>query len=71
MYLHINFDKIALTQGKFCADFPEWIAKKKAVINPKMVMNSVLNELLLQHFIANTKISISRRTLRSDTIFRK
>ena len=48
MYLHINFHKLALTRGSFYTDteLPEWKVKKKAVINPKITMNSALNGLL-------------------------
>ena len=35
MHLHINFYKLALTRGSSYIKLPEWIAKKKAVINPK------------------------------------
>ena len=35
MHLHINVHKLALTRGSSCIVLPEWIAKKKAVINPK------------------------------------
>ena len=35
MHLHINFHKLALTQGNSYTELPEWIAKKKTVTNPK------------------------------------
>ena len=35
MRLHINFHKLALTRSRSYIDQPEWIANKKAVINPK------------------------------------
>ena len=35
MYLHINFHRLVLTRGSSYMKLPEWIAKKKAVINPK------------------------------------
>ena len=35
MHLHINFHRLALTQGSSYIMLPEWMAKKKAVINPK------------------------------------
>ena len=35
MHLHINFHRLVLTRGSSYMKLPEWIAKKKAVINPK------------------------------------
>ena len=35
MHLHINFDRLTLTRGSSYMKLPEWIARKKAVINPK------------------------------------
>ena len=35
VHLHINFQKLGLTRGSSYIKLPEWIAKKKAVINPK------------------------------------
>ena len=35
MHLHINLHRLALTQDTSYIKLPEWIAKKKAVINPK------------------------------------
>ena len=35
MHLHINFHRLALTRRSSYMKLPEWIAKKKAVINPK------------------------------------
>ena len=35
MHLHINFHKLALTRGSSYIKLPEWIARKKTVINPK------------------------------------
>ena len=35
MHLYINFHKLALTQGSSYIKLPEWIAKKKAVLNLK------------------------------------
>ena len=48
--LHINFDKLALTQGNSYSELAKWKALKNAVINKKnpkkRKTNSVLNELL-------------------------
>ena len=35
MYLEIDFHKLALTRGSSSIELPQWIAAKKAVINPK------------------------------------
>ena len=35
MHLYINFHKLALTRGSSYIQVPEWIAKKKAVLNPQ------------------------------------
>ena len=35
MHLHINFHRLTLTRGISYMRLPEWIARKKAVINPK------------------------------------
>ena len=35
LYLDISFSKLILTRGSSYIPLPEWIAKKKAVINPK------------------------------------
>ena len=35
MHLHINFHRLTLKRGSFYMKLPEWIEKKKAVINPK------------------------------------
>ena len=35
MHLYINFDKLALTRVSSYIQVPEWIAKKKAVLNPQ------------------------------------
>ena len=35
IHLHINFHRLALTRGSSYTKLPEWIARKKAVINPK------------------------------------
>ena len=35
MHLFVNFHELALTRGSSYIELPEWIARKKAVINPK------------------------------------
>ena len=35
MHLDIDFHKLVLTRGSSYIELPKWIAKKKAVINPK------------------------------------
>ena len=35
MHLDINFHRLTLTRGSSYSKLPEWIARKKAVINPK------------------------------------
>ena len=35
MHLHINFHKLVLTRGSSYIELPEWMARKKAVTNPK------------------------------------
>ena len=35
LYLHINFDKLALTQGNSYSELAKWKALKNAVINKK------------------------------------
>ena len=44
--------QIKLIRRSSYTKLSKWIAKTKAVINPKIAMNSVLNEQLLQHYIA-------------------
>ena len=51
MYLHINFHKLALTQGSSYIKLSEWIAKEKAVINSKNNNKRALNGLLLQDYV--------------------
>ena len=35
LHLHIDFHKLNLTRGSSYIPLPDWISKKKAVINPK------------------------------------
>ena len=35
MHLDVDLHKLELTRGSSHIELPEWIAKKKAVINPK------------------------------------
>ena len=35
LYLDINFHQINLTRGSFYLPLPDWIEKKKAIINPQ------------------------------------
>ena len=35
MHLHINFHRLALTQGRSYIELPKWLKSKKAVINPQ------------------------------------
>ena len=54
MHLYINFHRLTLTRGGSYTELPKWIKSKKAMINHKTRMKSVLNGLSLQHYI--TKI---------------
>ena len=49
MLLHIVFHKLALTGGSTYTALPEWIAMQWSI--QKVMMNSALNGLLLQHWI--------------------
>lgn len=51
MGLLINIYKLGLIRAISDAELPECIAKKKAVTDPKITMNSTLNGYLLQHSI--------------------
>ena len=42
--------QIKLIRRSSYIKLPKWTEKTKAVINPKVAMNSVLNEQLLQHY---------------------
>ena len=48
MHLYTNLHKLALTWGNSYTELPEWIANKKAVINPNTMIKSALNEQLLR-----------------------
>ena len=43
MQLHIKFHKLALIRGSSYIELPEWLTKKKAVINPKIMIYNALN----------------------------
>ena len=51
IHLHINFHRLAFTQGSSYIVLPEQIAKKKAMINPKNNEEHALNGLSLQYYI--------------------
>ena len=67
MHLYTNVRKLALTRGSSYTELSEWIVKKKAVINPKITMESVLIGPLFQHCITKT-LSIIPRELVCFTI---
>ena len=46
--------KLVLTQCSSYIKLPEWIARKKVVINPKTIINRVLIWQLLQHYFIRT-----------------
>ena len=35
MHLYINFNRLVLTQGGSYTELPEWLKRKKAMINPQ------------------------------------
>lgn len=35
MHIFVNFHELALTRGSSYIELPDWIVKKKAIINPK------------------------------------
>ena len=52
LFLDVNFHQLDLTRDSSYINLPDWIANKKAVINPKNEnAKNVLNGPLLQHYI--------------------
>ena len=59
MYLQVSFHKLVLTRDRsYRINLPKWIALKKTVINPKVMMKGALNRLLSQHCIMKRLLKI-------------
>ena len=43
IHMDINFHRLNLTRGSSCIPLPDWLAKKKAIINPKNSDMDALN----------------------------
>ena len=69
MGLLINIYKLGLIRAISDTELPECIAKKKAVTDPKITMNSTLNGYLLQHSIMK-RLSIILEELASFNIMK-
>ena len=57
MNLYINFYKLALTLGSSYIKLPKWIAKKKAVIKPKIDNEKCFKSavIIALHHVENAK----------------
>ena len=54
LFLDVNFHRLNLTRGSSYLPLPDWIEKKKAIINLRTMMKNALNGQLLQHWNGQT-----------------